>query len=371
MIRPLRCVVVRMIAVVVALAAVPLWGQPATMPTTSRQIQDVPVLSWDRSGQTTFCGALSAALSVTDRPRDYATLMGDTGLAFRIRWWVADDGKGWDMSSPIGEFTAWHKAAERAIGWDIHWEVHFDDGKTDMAKFKPDVVRSIDAGLPALVYGKTLDVGVVYGYESGGDVLLVRDYFEGDKPTSVPIKDVKRMLAFLADKHEAPARRDCVLAGLRMASDDWGRAAAAEGTSPFGKGSYLFGDQAYASWIESLRNADALPEDRRKSLFSASWWTMCTLVDARQTAVRYLKASAGELDGPANEAVLAAAAIYEGAAGPAAAAIFMEKSAFLGPWSGRSIADWTAAVREREIDILTKFREADREAIRHLREAVE
>ncbi len=56
---------------------------------------------------------------------------------------------------------------------------------------------------------------------------------------------------------------------------------------------------------------------------------------------------------------------------PVAGEIFGQKTAFLGPWSGKSIADWTAAVRAREIDILTKMRDADKGVIQHIRTVVE
>src|SRR5262245_3745437 len=83
---------------------------PAAADGARRVIEGVPALSWGTSGETTFCGALSAALAVTDRATDYATLMGDTGLALRLRWYRADDPaepRGWCNSSAVGEFSPW------------------------------------------------------------------------------------------------------------------------------------------------------------------------------------------------------------------------------------------------------------------------
>jgi hypothetical protein len=126
-------------------------GGTVTRGDKSAVIEKVPFLSWGQTGETPYCGALSSALSVTDRPTDYATLMGDSGLAFRVRWWLADDGKGWMMASPIGEMPDWIDMAEKSIGWKMRWEAHFD-GKPPMESFKPDIVKSIDAGLPVLLY---------------------------------------------------------------------------------------------------------------------------------------------------------------------------------------------------------------------------
>lgn len=39
------------------------------------------------------------------------------------------------------------------------------------------------------------------------------------------------------------------------------------------------------------------------------------------------------------------------------------KEAFLGPWTGKSIADWTPEVRQQEIDLLNSACEIEKEAI--------
>ena len=57
-------------------------------------LDGVPTLSWEKDGQTTYCGALAAALSTTDYPYSYVDLMGLSGLAFRIMWprWEGERG---------------------------------------------------------------------------------------------------------------------------------------------------------------------------------------------------------------------------------------------------------------------------------------
>ena len=52
------------------------------------------------------------------------------------------------------------------------------------------------------------------------------------------------------------------------------------------------------------------------------------------------------------------------------AATFGAKEAFLGPWTGKKIADWTPAVREKEMQTLAKVLELETRAIAELGKAL-
>ena len=52
------------------------------------------------------------------------------------------------------------------------------------------------------------------------------------------------------------------------------------------------------------------------------------------------------------------------------AATFGAKEAFLGPWTGKKIADWTPAVREKEIQTLAKALKLETRAIAELERAL-
>ena len=125
-----------------------------TMPTevrstyTGREIGNVAPLDWASSGQTTFCGALNLAANSMRIKSDYATLMGDSALAFRVRWWRKDGGAGWCPSSPVGEFSPWDKRAADSLGLKLTFETHIHDGKTapEMAKFAERVKASMPCG---------------------------------------------------------------------------------------------------------------------------------------------------------------------------------------------------------------------------------
>src|SRR4051812_21712617 len=84
---------------------------------TSRVLLNVPTLRWGDSRECTFAGALAAALTITDYPYDYTSIMGLTALAFRVRWYQAFTGRDWCPSSSMGEGPEEIFAVKSATGW--------------------------------------------------------------------------------------------------------------------------------------------------------------------------------------------------------------------------------------------------------------
>lgn len=325
-------------------------------------ITNVPTLAWGRSGETTFCGALAAALESIDIKGDYVGLMGDSALAFRVRWYRSEKGQAWCPSSPVGEMGPWDARAATSVGVKLRYEVDLD-GKADMSKFADQVKKSIDDGYPILAYGATLDVGVIYGYADEGRTVLLRDYFKGETPVEMPLKDTKGMLIFIEPAAAPASHRDRAVQAMKDAVADWRRA-----PDPFKDGRYLFGDAALAEWISNLKNTE-LTEAQRKELFQPSWWTFCVLADARRTAASYLQRVAPLFEGEARSSIMKAANFYGQAAG-VTGKVFGEKNAFLGPWSGKKIDDWNEETRLREAELLSQMRTLDNQAIGELEKAL-
>ena len=50
--------------------------------------------------------------------------------------------------------------------------------------------------------------------------------------------------------------------------------------------------------------------------------------------------------------------------------VFDDKAAFLGPWSGRSIEDWTIDMRRREREILAKIINQEGSAVAKIEKAL-
>jgi hypothetical protein len=333
--------------------------QPAP---ASKIIPNVPPLAWGQMQDTTYVGALVAAMrGAGEKQADYVTFMGDSGLAFRLRWWRATGRPGWDPSSPVGEMGPWVDLASESTGWDIRWETHLD-GKTDMSRYKDDVVSSINSGVPVLAYFRNMDMAVIYGYDAGGDVVLFRDYSADGK---LPLAQNQGLLAFLKHRAEAPPRKESILKGLQQAVDDWYGKTQEDQPRKDGPGTYFVGSKAYDVWMDDLNAVGQLSAEQRKPMFHPNFWTFDILTDARAAAAKYLRESAPFLPADAQPALLRAADDYDRAATLMGQAI-SEKKLFFGPPSGRSLDQWTDDIRRREHEVLGQLRALDTEAIQEI-----
>jgi ankyrin repeat protein len=320
-------------------------------------IDGVPRLEWGKSGETTFCGALSAALAPSDRPRAYETLMGDAALAFRVRWFRPDAGAKWAGSAPIGEQQEERDRIFAMLG------IPFESKWSNPKQMLDRIVQSIDAARPVLAYlSPHKDVAVVYGYADGGQTVLVRDYYDqSDIETAHPITQLGAFFIFMNEAASAPmASRDACIAACRAAVQNWHRS---DHPRFDDDGSYAYGDEAYAQWIDDIRSSDAMKPDRRAQCFDVSKWNLNCLNDAHWAAAKYLRANAPLFDAESRFTLEKAASLYERFGQVTGNPTWGEKSVFLGPWSGKSIADWTPEVQQREIQILSDVRTMDRTAI--------
>jgi hypothetical protein len=96
---------------------------------------------------------------------------------------------------------------------------------------------------------------------------------------------------------------------------------------------------------------------------------MDSLADARTTAVSYLKENAPLLNQDAQAALARAASLYQKEL-QLLNTTFINKDVFLGPWTGKSITDWTPDVRRKEQTILGKARRLEIGAIAEIEKAL-
>jgi hypothetical protein len=325
-------------------------------------VDNVANLGWGKTGDTTFCGALAAAAKGMGIETSYASLMGDSALAFRVRWYRGTDNKPFCPSSPVGEFSPWDQRAARSIGAKLTYHVHLGQG-FDMSRYSDEVRKSIDAGRPVLAYADKYDMAVIFGYDSAKNTVLFRDYYAGEIVLEMPMNKTTGLIAFIDRTGDAPPARERAIEALRNAVADW-----TADPTPAHNAKYLLGDAAYSEWIKNLRD-DKMPDDQRRKLFQPSWWTFCILADARSAARDYLRATAPLFDGETKAALERAGAMYAEASALAYTP-FGAKDAFFGPWSGKSIDDWNADARKREADLLDQMRKLDAEAIKCIGEAL-
>jgi hypothetical protein len=360
----------RLCSIVKAIPAPP--SGCATVPAVPDTVTDtvtlshVPSLAWGKSGDCTFAGALESALAATKHPVSRTDIMGTSALAFRVRWWHWTQNPRWDSSTAVGEFPEERGNVSRATGWQLaDIMLPGESSPEDMAVFAPDVVAYLNAGLPVVGYPDDWNCAVCFGYQGGGKEFLWYDYRCGDAPKVLPAaKPGGPWLLFLAGYQEPPAAREVLLATLRLAVRNWTRDA-----GPEPGGSYWYGDSALVQWMDDLSRAPEWSPEVQGSLFFAGWWNAETLMDARACAASYLLAHAGALEGPAHEALLRAADLYRQEADLIAPS-FTDHSIFLGPWTGKGIADWTPEVRAREIEVLKQCRDLEQQVVAEIGKAL-
>lgn len=323
-------------------------------------LDGVPGLAWGRSGETTFIGAMVAALAATSNPMDYRTLMGCTSLAFRVRWFQGGDTERWCPSTPVGEFPDELEAARKATGWELRneWE--------PLERFAPDIVRTIDAGLPVLAYDPELNMGVIAGYEDEGRTVLMRTYTSGEDVLSLPLAELKMAATFLGERREPLTMAEAALYGIRLGIRQFRRRHDPPDNDVRG---YWHGPLALSRWAKDIAAYDQWDEAERRLLFFVSWWNFDVLADARGHAGPWLRMVAPLLPAASQDALVRAAGMYEEEARVLSRS-FTHRDAFLGPWSGGSTEGWTEDVRAREQEILHQAVGLETEAIDALDEAV-
>jgi hypothetical protein len=126
---------------------------------------------------------------------------------------------------------------------------------------------------------------------------------------------------------------------------------------------------AFERWGEDIGRYANLTEEERGLLFFVSWWNFQCLADARRHAGPFLRQIAPLLRQAARPALDRAAALYEREASVLGRS-FMHRDAFLGPWTGKGLNDWTQEVRRREQELLAEACRIERQGIDALREVL-
>jgi hypothetical protein len=320
--------------------------------------------------------------------------LGITGLAYRTRWYLSGDERGWEGAAPIAEERE-EIALFAGSGWRLQSAVvglhqptlvelalnpHANlapfparpEPNGEALQFSQEIMQSIDAGLPILCKDrKSLDMAVLYGYEvdekSGNLVVVINDYWGAGH--RVPLAGMWPFFLFLTPA-EAVEPLDAARQGLEQALHNWKRdpVVANEiclwGNHP-ASALYFYGDQAYARWIADLEEVEELDAQKQGQLFHCNWWNLDCLFSARSHAQSYLREIAAHVEGESANALLRAAAFYHEECRAFHATMQPNGSgpAFLGPWTGKGIAQWSDEVRVNERHFLATWRELDTQAI--------
>lgn len=328
-------------------------------------IADVPRLRWGSSPEPTYIGALEAAFRHAERPLDVTTLLGDSGLAFRLRWATRDGGDAWCGSGPCGEWPEEVAALNRATGYVYEWDPP-EAGAAGSPEHRALIVESIERGWPILGFARHMDMAVFYGYEDEGRRLLVSDYWATEEPSLVALAEAKSVAFFLRRVDASASRVDAVRAGLTLALSRF-RAGVVE-RDPITGATYHYGEAGYRRWRHDLGRAASLGDAQRAGLFFLNGWTFSALHSGRSKhAARYLRSAVEQLPA-AREALEEAAACYDamrerlGAWDPADPTFGFVKQL--------KVESWTPEVRAREIALLEALEELDARAMSAIERAL-
>jgi hypothetical protein len=316
-------------------------------------IAGVPRLTWGAGQDCTFAGALTAAMAVTDHPYSYVELMGLSGLAFRVRWSNDETATQWCPSSAVGELPDEYQALERLTGWQLPTDVQFGVGNPDTDAIRAKVVASINAGKPVVAYASSYDMAVIYGYEDGGETLLVRDYSQSDDPFRLPAAEIGPMQTYLGTFQDPPPPRDVLIGALQMTTLNWWRRTHDGGIA--GR-EYWYGDAALKAWMRDLERYDALDAETKVSLLRLDGWVLALLCDARRAAVTFLRAHATAVEEQARQALERAADAYEHEVEMIGTVLTLKQGI-------EATADWSEEVRRKEVEVLGEVYQFESQAI--------
>lgn len=318
----------------------------------ARVLDRVPRLAWGTQRECTFIGALEAALAPSERPQTYADMMGWSGLAFRTRWFAGNERQRWCPSSPVGEMEEEIAAVARATGWPLRVAFVQPQDAEAMKQLTAEFVASINAGRPVLAYEPRLSMAVVFGYEEGGEKLLIRDYFHPEAPLRLAAAELGFLALFVSEPAVPSPACEAFAEALRTAVLHWRCGKHAEGP-----GEYWYGDAAFRRWHDDLGEVDRLMPEERSLLSRVSWRCFVCLHDARLAAVSFLYGHCSRLPAAAQAALGTAADLYEREAALLGRAL-TSQDAFI-----NTPEDWPSARRECERGLLIQAREYETEAI--------
>jgi hypothetical protein len=329
-------------------------------------IEGVPRLRWGQSPEPTYIGALEAAFRSSDRPLDITTLMGDSGLGFRLRWATRDGGNAWCGSGPCGEWPEEVAALAAATGY-VYEFVPPEPRRPLPPEFLARVTEHIDRGWPLLGFGKQMDLGVIFGYEDAGRRLLFSDYWATEEPSVMAADEAKAVCAFLQRIEEPAPRAVAVRAGLELTLRRWNQGVV--DPDPMTGAAYHYGAAGYERWLADLERAPALTPAQLGNLWFLNGWTYSSLhMNRSEYAASYLRANAEHLPAAAQTAIGAAAGRYDqlrerlGNWDPADPTFGMVKQ--------KKVDSWTPEVRARELLLLRDVYALETQAMRDIAQAL-
>jgi hypothetical protein len=200
-------------------------------------------------------------------------------------------------------------------------------------------------------------MGVVYGYEDGGETLLASDYNQRDHPYRHAVAEIGPMQTYLATYDEPPPPRQVLIEALQIARQNWRRNLGDGGVE--GR-AYWYGDAALKAWMRDVRRFDQLDAGTQAALFRLDAWVLHILYDARKAAITFLRAHAPAAGGEeARQALERTAGVYEHA-------IEIVEPVLALKGGIARVAERSAEARRQEAEVLAEVYQFESQAIANI-----
>lgn len=260
-------------------------------------LKNVPVLILGLQRDNSYIGAIESALNSLKSDLDYYKLMAISGEGLIVRWFKSLNGKRWGGELKPGIFNSEFKLLSENSEYDF--EVIQDEN--DREKNKERIIQSIDDGVPVLCLDRGQNLSVLFGYESEGDVMLIRPYIDScaaepdwDAAVRYNFDDLSPYFVFIKQKHNAISDYSVsMIKGISDSMKYYDMQKMDYDTSLYGKGFYYFGIYAYDQWMEDLKNFNSFSEGEKENLRFFTWWNAICIMDKRTAMSKVFRELAG------------------------------------------------------------------------------
>jgi len=298
---------------------------------------------------------------------------------------VTGDGPIGCPCSPVGECESVAKAVEKSLGWRIegHWGDVGGWKNPGIQRVIPDILSSIDRGMPVIVIDKHLDSAVIYGYTDDEDFLVHAYYGDSVRCSTSELGQTPAGVMFVKRQMDPPPFSEVFRGVLEEVENSWYKERVDDDSPPF-RGQ-MNGRAALEAWINFLTNFDELsdpdePSRQPAMLLANHVWAYQHLQIARRKAEEYLLAKA-DFMGPGKRDLVKAGGMYREEADLLGGMVEPDREIslknfpglcqayFSGAWTGMS-KSWTEKDREKVRDTMQQSLEIENSAISLIRSAL-
>lgn len=260
-------------------------------------LKNVPVLILGLQRDNSYIGAIESALSSLKSDLDYYKLMAISGEGLIVRWYKALSGKRWGGELLPGIFNSEFQLLSELSGY----EFEIVQNENDREKSKERILQSIDNGIPVLCLDRGQNLSVLFGYESEGDVMLIRPYIDScaaepdwDAAVRYNFNDLFPYYVFIKENSNRIIDYSAsMIKGIHDSIKYYDMQTKEYDTSLYGKGFYYFGIYAYDQWMEDLKNFNHFSEDEKENLRFFTWWNAICIMDKRTAMSKVFRELAG------------------------------------------------------------------------------